>query len=81
LNNKQICEQLHDDSDSFSEISQDADIDIIEHSYPDAEISRLDLSDSGGNSDDGQAGENVGGYGGGGGDNDEDDDNEGWALG
>jgi hypothetical protein len=61
-----------------TEISQDADIDIVEHSDPDAKINKPDLSDSGGNSDDGQAVANVGG--GGGGDDDEDDDNEDWAL-
>jgi hypothetical protein len=53
LDSKQIREQLHDDSDSFSEISQDSDIDIIAHSDPDAKINEPDLSDSGGNSDDG----------------------------
>jgi hypothetical protein len=45
LGSKHICEQLHDDSDSFSEISQDSDTDIIEHNDPDAEINRHDLSD------------------------------------
>jgi hypothetical protein len=74
---------LHDDSDSFSEISQDSDIYIIEHSDPHTEINEPDLSDSGGNSDDAQACTNVvdDGGGGGGDDNDEDDDtNDDWAL-
>jgi hypothetical protein len=35
----QIREQLHDDSDSLSEFSQDSDIDITEHTDPDAKIS------------------------------------------
>jgi hypothetical protein len=58
---KQICEQLHDDSGSgsFSEICQDADVDITQHSDPDAEINKPDLSDSGGNSDDSQESANV----------------------
>jgi hypothetical protein len=77
LDSKQIREQLHVDSDSFSEISQDSDIDIIEHSDPDAEINETDLSESGGNSDDGQASTNVvddDDDGVGGDDNDENDD-------
>jgi hypothetical protein len=64
LDSKEIREQPHDDSDSFSEISQDSDTDINEASDPDAEINRPDLSDSGGNSDDGQADENGGSGGG-----------------
>jgi hypothetical protein len=70
-------EQLHDDLGSFTEISQDSDIDIIKYSDPDAEINRPELSDTGGNSDDSQASAKVGG---GGGDNNEVDDNEDWAL-
>jgi hypothetical protein len=69
---------LHDDLDSFHEICQDSDVDIIEHSDPDAKINEPDLSDSGGNSDDGQASTNVfDDDGDGGDDNVEDDD---WAL-
>jgi hypothetical protein len=77
-----VAQQLHDDSECFSDISQDADIDISEDSDPDAEINRSDFSDSGGNSDDSHAGANVSNddAGGGGDDNDEDDDNEDWAL-
>jgi hypothetical protein len=75
LDSKQIHEKLRNDSDSFSEFSQDSDIDIIDHVDPDAEISGPDLSDSGSNSDDGEASANVGS------DNDEDGDNEDWALG
>jgi hypothetical protein len=59
LDSKQIRQQLQDDSDSFSEISQNSDINITEHSDSDAEINRPDLSDSVGNSDDGQADTNV----------------------
>jgi hypothetical protein len=40
LDSKQICEYLHVDADSFSEISQDADIDITECIYPHAEVNR-----------------------------------------
>jgi hypothetical protein len=71
LDSKQVHKQLHDDSDSFSGISQNADIDIIGHSDPDAEVSGPDLSD-GGNSYDGQAYVD-------GGDSDE-HSNEDWAL-
>lgn len=35
LDSKQIHEELHDDSDSFSDISEDSDISIIEYSDPD----------------------------------------------
>jgi hypothetical protein len=81
LGSKQIREQLHDDSDSFSEISQDSDIDITAHSNPDDEINETDMSDSGGNSDDGQASINVDDDDGGGGDdNDEDDTIDDWAF-
>jgi hypothetical protein len=84
LGSKHIREQLHEDSDSFSDISQDSDTDLTEHSDTDAEINRYDLSDSAGNSDDGQAGVNVGDYDGGGrggsDNNNEDDDIEDWAL-
>jgi hypothetical protein len=45
LDSKQIREQLHDSLDSFSEISQDVDIDVIEHHGPDVIINRPDLSD------------------------------------
>jgi hypothetical protein len=55
LANKQIHEHLHDDSDSFSEYSQDSDIDIFDHIEPDAKICGLDLSDSCSNYDDGHA--------------------------
>jgi hypothetical protein len=58
LDSKEIREQLHDDLDSFSEISQNSDIDVIEHSDPDAKINKPDLSGSGGYSDNGQAGAN-----------------------
>jgi hypothetical protein len=84
LSSKHICEHLHDDSDSFSDISQDSDTDITEHNDPDAETNRCDLSDSSGNSDDGQVCENAGDYddggGGRGGDDNNDDDNEDFAL-
>jgi hypothetical protein len=80
LGSKQIREQLHDVSDSFSEINQDSDIDIIAHSDLDDEINEPDLSDSGGNYDDGQASTNVVDCGGGGDDNDEDDTNDDWAV-
>jgi hypothetical protein len=75
-------EQLHDDLDSFTEISQYSDIDIIKYGDPDAKINRPEMSDSGGNSDDNQVSTNVGGggAGGGGSDNTEDDDDEDWAL-
>jgi hypothetical protein len=53
LGSKQIA------SNSSSEITQDSDIDIIEHSDPDAKINRLDLGDNGGNSDDSQASADV----------------------
>jgi hypothetical protein len=65
--------------DSFSEFSQDSHIDITDHVDPDAKIRGPDLSDSGSNSDDGQASANVGGDNGGGYD-DKDCDNEDWAL-
>lgn len=38
LGSNQICEQLYDSSKSSSEITPDSDIDIIEHSDPDAKI-------------------------------------------
>jgi hypothetical protein len=77
LDSKQIHEQLHDDSDSFSEFSQNSDIDIFDHIDPDDKISGPHLSDSCGNSDDSQASANVGGDGGGGCSyNDENTDNE-----
>lgn len=41
LNRKQLCEQLHEDMDSFSEI---ADINIIEHSVFDANIKRNNVT-------------------------------------
>jgi hypothetical protein len=71
LDSKQICEQLHTDLDSFSEISQDVDVDITEHNNPVAKVSGPDLSDSSGNSDESQASANVDGDCGGG-DNNED---------
>jgi hypothetical protein len=40
--------------DSFGEFSQDSDIDIFDHTDPDAEICGSDMSDSCSNSDDGQ---------------------------
>jgi hypothetical protein len=52
LDSKQIHEQLHDDSDSFSEFSQNSDIDTFEHTDTDAKKSGPDLSDSCSNSDD-----------------------------
>jgi hypothetical protein len=85
LDSKQICEKFHDDMDSFSETSQDSDIDVTEHNDPDAKINGPDLSGSDGNSDDDQA-SGSGGDGGdddsgsGGGDNDEDIDTEDWTL-
>jgi hypothetical protein len=82
LGRKQIREQQHDDLDSFSEISQVADIDIIEHRYPDNKINRPDLNDSCSNSDDGQVGANVSSDddGGGDGDDSDKDDDEDWTL-
>jgi hypothetical protein len=74
LDRKQIHEQLHDDLDSFSKVSQDSDVYMFDRIDPDAEISGPDLSDSCSNSDDGQVSGNVGG-----GDYDRDDDNEDWA--
>jgi hypothetical protein len=71
LDSKQIHEQLHVDSDFFSEFSQDSDIDMFDCIDPDAKISGPVLSDSCSNSDDCCGG---GGY------NDERDDNEDWAL-
>jgi hypothetical protein len=66
--------------DSFCEISQDAHIYVTEHSDHDAKINRPDLSDSGGNPDDGQESANVSNDDddddGGGDDSDEDDGNE-----
>jgi hypothetical protein len=53
LDSKQIHEQLHDDSVSFSEFSQDSDIDILDHIDPEAKICGPDLSDSIRHSDDG----------------------------
>jgi hypothetical protein len=88
LDSKQILEQLHDDSDSITELGQDLDIDIFDRIDPDAEISGPGLSDSC-NSDDDQVNANVGGGNSGnedggccsGGYNDEDDDDdEEWAL-
>jgi hypothetical protein len=55
LDSRQIHEQLHYDSDSSSEFSQDSDIDIFDRVDPDAKISTPDLSDSYNNSDDGQS--------------------------
>jgi hypothetical protein len=85
LDSKQIHEQLHNDLDSFGDLSQDSDIDIFDRIDPDFEISRPDLSDSCSNSHDSQVGANVGGDDGGndggcGDYDDEDDDNEEWAL-
>lgn len=76
LDSKQICEQLHDVLDSFCEISQNSDIDLIVHSDPDAKINEPDLNNSDGNSDDCQASTTVGGVGG----NDEDNGNDDWAV-
>jgi hypothetical protein len=70
LGSQQICKQLHGDLASFSEMSQDADIDVIEHSDPDTKINSPNLSGSGGFSDDSQAGVNVSNDDGGGDDND-----------
>jgi hypothetical protein len=44
LDSKEICEQLHNDLDSFSEIRQDAEVDIIEHSDPVAKVSGPDYT-------------------------------------
>jgi hypothetical protein len=52
LDSKQIHEQLHDDSNSFTEFSQDSDIDIFDHVDPDAVICGPDLSESCSNSHD-----------------------------
>jgi hypothetical protein len=67
---KQIHELLHDDSDSFSEFSQDSDTDIFDSTDPDAEICGTDLRDSCSNSGDGQASAYVGGDDGGNDDSD-----------
>jgi hypothetical protein len=69
LGSRETCKQLHDDSNSSSEITQDSDIDITEHSDHDAKINKPDLGDSGGNSDDSQVSAVV-----------SNDDNENWAL-
>jgi hypothetical protein len=78
---KQVHEQLRD-SDSFTEISHNNDIDTAAHSDPDAKINRPDLSNSksGYNSDDGQASANDGASGGGGGGDNDEDHNKDWAL-
>jgi hypothetical protein len=82
LDSKQIHEQLHDDSDSFTEFSQDSDIDIFDHINPVAEICGPDLSESCSISDDCQASANVGRRGGcSAGHNNEDGDSEDWVLG
>jgi hypothetical protein len=65
-----------DYSDSFTQFSQDSDIDIFDCLDPDSEIYEPDMSDSFSNSDDGQMSANEGG----GGYDDEDDDNEDWAV-
>jgi hypothetical protein len=84
LDCKEIHEELHGDSDYFSELSQDSDIYLFDCIDLDAEISEPDLSDSCSNCNDGQVSENVGGKDGGNdggsGYNDESDDNEDWAL-
>jgi hypothetical protein len=91
LDSKQLQEQQHVDSDSFSEFSQDSDIDMFDCINPDAKISGPDLSDTCSNSDDCQVSGNVGDDDGGndsgdgegcssGGYNDEDIDNEDWVL-
>lgn len=49
------------DSDTYSGISQDPDIDICDCIDRDAEICRSDMSDSYSNSDYGQSSVNVGG--------------------
>jgi hypothetical protein len=72
LDSKQILKRLHNDLDSFSKISQVADVDITEHSDPVVKVSGPDFRDSNGNSDDSQASANVDGDCGGGGDNNED---------
>jgi hypothetical protein len=76
---------LHDDSDSFSEFSQDSDIEIFDCTEPDAKICGPDFSDSCCNSDDSQASANVGSDNGGnddggGGYDNEDNNNDDWAL-
>jgi hypothetical protein len=68
-------EQLCENSDSFSGISQDADVNTAERSHLTLKLSGPDLSDTGSNSNDGQAGANVSNDDCGGG-----DDNEDWAL-
>jgi hypothetical protein len=88
LDSKQIHKQLHHDSDSFTEFSQDLDIDIFDRIDPDAEISGPGFSDSCSNSDDGQVSAHVGGGNNGNDDgcgcssgyNDEDVDDDEWAL-
>jgi hypothetical protein len=69
--------EIHYDSDSSYEFSQDSDIHLFDGIDPDSEISGPDLRGSFSNSDAGEL-KNVGG---GGGDyNDEDDDNDAWAV-
>jgi hypothetical protein len=58
LDSKLIREQLNNDSDSFSEFSQDSDIDVFDCIDSDAEISGPGLSC---NNSDGQVSANVGG--------------------
>jgi hypothetical protein len=81
MDSKQIHEQLHDYSDSFSKFSQDSDVGVFDHTGPDAKTRGTDFSDSCSNSDYGQASAIIGGGGSscrGGGYND--DNNKDWAL-
>jgi hypothetical protein len=83
MDSMQIRELLHDDSDSYSEFSQDSDIDVFDHVDLDAEICGPGLHESCSNSDNGEESANVGGGGGvySGGYDDEDGDSEDWVLG
>jgi hypothetical protein len=82
LDSDQIHEQLHDHSDSFTEISHNKDTDTAIHGDHDTKINWPDLSysNSGCNSDDSQASANNDTNGGGGGGDNDEDDNEDWAL-
>lgn len=62
-------QQMHENSDSFSGTSQDADVNTTECSHLTLKLSRPDLSDTSSNSNDGQADANVSTNDCGGGDN------------
>jgi hypothetical protein len=78
LDTKEIHKQLHDDSEIFSQLSQDSDINIFNHTDHDAKISWPGLSDIYSNSAESKATANlVSGRGCG---YDDNDNNKVWAL-